>query len=88
MANHKSAAKRARQGIRKNAVNSSTKAGVNTFEKKVRALITSGDKENASKTLITFTSRIAKAAKKGLVHKNTLARKISRMSKQIDALKA
>ena len=86
MANHKSAAKRARQTIKKNALNTRTKAGVRTIEKKVRTAVTAGDKETALKTLLTFSSRMDKAAKKGLFHKNTASRKVSRLSSLINTL--
>lgn len=86
MANHKSAAKRARQTIKKNALNTRTKAGVRTIEKKVRTAVSAGDKETALKTLLTFSSRMDKAAKKGLFHKNTASRKVSRLSSLINTL--
>lgn len=86
MANHKSAAKRARQTIKKNALNTRTKAGVRTIEKKVRTAVTAGDKETAMKTLVAFSSRMDKAAKKGLFHKNTASRKVSRLSSLINTL--
>ncbi len=86
MANHKSAAKRARQTVKKNALNTRTKAGVRTIEKKVRLAVTAGDKETALKTLLTFSSRMDKAAKKGLFHKNTASRKVSRLSTLINTL--
>jgi small subunit ribosomal protein S20 len=86
MANHKSAAKRARQTIKKNAVNSNTKAGVRTIEKKVRTAVTAGDKDTALKTLLVFSSKMDKAAKKGLFHKNTASRKVSRLSTLINTI--
>ena len=86
MANHKSAAKRARQTIKKNALNTRTKAGVRTIEKKVRTAVSAGDKETALKALIAFSSRVDKAAKKGLFHKNTASRKVSRLSSLINTL--
>lgn len=86
MANHKSAAKRARQTIKKNATNSRAKAGVRTIEKKVRSAVSAGDKETALKTLLTFSSRMDKAAKNGLFHKNTASRKVSRLSILINTL--
>ncbi len=86
MANHKSAAKRARQTIKKNATNSRTKAGVRTIEKKVRVAVSAGDKETALKSLVTFSSRMDKAAKKGVFHKNTASRKVSRLSSLINTL--
>ncbi len=86
MANHKSAAKRARQTIKKNATNSKTKAGVRTIEKKVRLAVSSGDKDLALKSLVTFSSKMDKASKSGVFHKNTAARKVSRLSILINTL--
>lgn len=86
MANHKSAAKRARQTVKKNATNTRTKAGVRTIEKKVRTAVSAGDKETAQKTMIDFSSRMDKAAKKGLFHRNTASRKVSRLSTLINTL--
>ena len=86
MANHKSAAKRARQSVRKAAFNSRTKSTVRTFEKKLRKLITDGKKQEAQQLLVVFSSRIDKAAKKGVVPSGTASRKVSRLSKQVFAL--
>lgn len=86
MANHKSAAKRARQTITKNSENSRTKAGVRTVEKKVRLAVSAGDKETALKSLVAFSSKMDKASKKGVFHKNTASRKISRLSNLINTL--
>lgn len=87
MANHKSAAKRARQTIKKNDVNSKTRASVRTIEKKVRLAVSTGDKDGALKSLVMFSSKMDKAAKKGLFHKNTASRKVSRLSSLISSIK-
>ena len=86
MANHKSAAKRARQSVRRNAVNSKTMGEVRTFEKKLRSAIGKKDKTESQKLLITFKSKIGKAAQKGRVHLKTAARKISRLSRQVSSI--
>lgn len=86
MANHKSAAKRARQTIKKNENNTRTKASVRTAEKKVRVAAAAGDKETALKSLVAYSSQVDKASKKGLVHKNTAARKVSRLSTLINTI--
>lgn len=83
MANHKSAEKRARQSIRRNKVNSKTLGEVRTFEKKLRTAIGSKDKEQSQKLLVSFTSKIDKAAQKGKLAARTAARKISRLSKAV-----
>ena len=86
MANHKSAAKRAKQTIVKTARNSNTKSSVRTFEKKLRAAIESKDSATAGPLLISFTSKLAKAAQKGVYHSNVVARKVSRLSKQVQSI--
>lgn len=86
MANHKSAAKRAKQSLRKKTVNSKRKSTVRTWEKKVRTAIASKQTDEATTLLKKFTKEIAIAAKSGVVHKNAVARKVSRLSSQISAL--
>lgn len=88
MANHKSAAKRARQSVKKAAFNSRTKSTVRTFEKKLRKLIVEGKKAEAQELLPQFSSKIDKAAKKGVMAEGTASRKVSRLSKQVFALNA
>lgn len=80
MANHKSADKRARQTIRKTEVNTNSRSAVKTFEKKTLAAIAEGQKEDAEKFFKTFSSKIMRAAKNGIYHKNKASRKISRMA--------
>ena len=83
MANHKSAKKRARQTITKTARNSQTKKTIRTFEKKIRLAIADKKPEEASKLLVTYTSKVGKATQKGIYHMNNAARKIGRLSKQV-----
>lgn len=86
MANHKSAAKRAKQSIKKNIRNSGTKKAIRTVEKKLRKAIELKSKDEAQKALVEFTSRIDKAAVKGILHKKNAARRISRLSQKISSL--
>lgn len=86
MANHKSAEKRARSSKRRNAINTKTLSGVRKIEKKLRKALTAKQKDESSKTLVSFESTIAKAAQKGRIHKRTAARKIGRLAKQVGAL--
>lgn len=88
MANHKSAKKRARQDVKCCRRNKETKGAVRTFEKKLMAAISSGDRDQASKLLITFNSAIGKASQKGIYHARNAARKISRLSKRIHNMQA
>jgi len=82
LANHKSAAKRAKQNEVKRIRNKSTRSSMNTAVKKVRVATEEGA-ENTSDLLNSAKSLIAKAAKKGVIHQNTAARKISRLTKSI-----
>lgn len=86
MANHKSALKRARISVRRNAINMKTLGGVRTAEKKLRKAITGKNKEESAKALIEFSSRVSKAAQKGRIHYKTASRKISRLSKAVASL--
>jgi len=86
LANHKSAAKRARQTVRKTTINSRTKARARTCEKKLRAAISKKDKGAAQELLITYTSKSAKAAQKGIIKAKTASRKIGRLSKSVHQL--
>lgn len=85
MANHKSAAKRARQSVKKNARNNATLGSVRTAEKKLRAALAAGDKANVSSLLTAYMSKISKAATKGVVHTKTAARKVSRLATRVSA---
>ena len=85
MANHKSAAKRARQTIRKTSDNSSRKNAVRTFEKKLTKALEAKSVSELPTLLKNFASQIMKAAKTGVFKKETAARKISRLSKKVSA---
>ena len=86
MANIKSAKKRISVIEKKTLRNKMIKSRVKTSIKKVDAAITAGDKEAAAKALLAATSEISKAASKGIYHKNTAARKISRMNKAVNKM--
>lgn len=86
MANHKSAAKRARQTEQKTEFKARTKSTVRTFEKKLKKAITESKKDDAQKFLREYSSKIGKAAQKGIYHANTAARKISRLAQQVSRL--
>ena len=83
MANIKSAEKQARQALVRRDRNQQTKSAVRTAEKKLRTTIAGGDKAKIDEALREFTSKIAKAAQKGMVKQNTASRKISRINKFI-----
>jgi small subunit ribosomal protein S20 len=82
LANHKSAIKRARQNEIRRLRNKATKTRIKSVTKAVR-MASAG--EDASGTLNSAKSVIDNAVKKGVIHKKTAARKISRLSKHINA---
>ena len=87
MANHKSAAKRARQSIRKTAINSARKSYVKTVEKKLVKAIEAKDMKALPALVAAFSSQVMKAAKTGIIKKETASRKISRLSARASAAK-
>ena len=86
MANTKSAEKRIRQSIRKNTRNRMVKSGVKTAVKGILSAVEANDLENAKTLLKNTVPIIDKAAAKGVLHKNTASRKISRITRRINAL--
>ncbi len=80
MANIKSAIKRAKQASASRVRNRAIKSGVLTATKKVRAAIEAGNKEVAEKELSQFSATVDKAAKRGVLPKNTASRKKSRIA--------
>jgi small subunit ribosomal protein S20 len=80
MANTKSAAKQARAAIRRRSRNRVQISSVRTSEKKIRSLAKAGNLTEASKLLSQFQSEIDRAAKKGVVHKNTASRHKKRVA--------
>lgn len=86
MANHKSAEKRARVSLRRRTINARTMSAVRTLEKRLRKAISSKNKEESAKVLVSFESTVTKAAQKGRVPARTASRKVSRLSKAVAAL--
>jgi small subunit ribosomal protein S20 len=86
MANTASARKRIRQIERRTERNQARKSRMRTFVKKVETAIAGGDKEGAAVALKTAQPEMQRAAGKGVVHRNTMARKLSRLSARIKAL--
>ena len=85
MANHESAEKRARQNIRRRERNKSVRTRVKHLTKAVQSAAAETSKKAAVAELKTAQSEIAKAAKKGVIHRRTAARKISRLSKLVNS---
>ena len=86
MANIKSAKKRILVNKTKADRNKAIRSSVKTAVKKVYAAIEANDKEAAKAALTAATSALDKAAKKGVYHKNTSARKVSRMSLAVNKM--
>ena len=86
MANIKSAKKRILVIETKTLRNKAIKSKVKTYIKKVDAAIAANDKEAATVALTAAISEISKAANKGIFHKNTAARKISRLTKAVNKM--
>lgn len=86
MANHKSAAKKARMSVRRSAINSKTMGGVRTVEKALLKAIAGKKSDEAAKALATYMSKMGKAAQKGRIHFSTACRKISRLSKAVSGM--
>ena len=84
MANIKSAKKRILVNETKAARNKQIKSKVKTMIKKVDAAVAAGDKDLAKTSLVDAVTEIDKACSKGVYHKNTASRKVSRLSKAIN----
>jgi small subunit ribosomal protein S20 len=86
LANIKSAKKRILVNQTKAARNQMIKSKVKTMIKKVDAAVAAGDKELAKTNLVAAVSEIDKACTKGIYHKNTAARKVSRLAKATNTI--
>ncbi len=86
MANIKSAKKRILVIETKTARNKAIKSRVKTYIKKVEAAVASGDQSAAQAALLAATSEIDKATSKGIFHKNTASRKISRLANSVNKM--
>ena len=88
MAQHQSAKKRIRRNERRRVINHARVSRIRTFVKKVEAAIASGDKDAAAAALKVAQPEMHRGAGKGVLAKNTVARKLSRLSKRIKAMSA
>lgn len=86
MANHKSALKRNKQNTVRNARNTHIRSTMRTYVKLVREAVAAGDAEAAKLAMEKVMPYIDKAASKGVIHKATASRKISRLAKLVNAL--
>jgi small subunit ribosomal protein S20 len=88
MANTASARKRIRQTHKRTLRNHAQKSRMRTFVRKVEAAIAAGKKEDAATALRAAQPELQRAAGKGVMHRNTVARKLSRLSSRIKTLTA
>lgn len=88
MANIKSAIKRAKQAKAHNERNKAAKHGLADSRKLALAAIEAGNREEAAKCFSDYSSKLDRAAKKGVIKKNTASRKKSRMAKAIAKIEA
>lgn len=86
MANHKSAAKRARQSLKKMEQNKVRKSEVKTAEKNLRTALSEKDKDKATELFPKLQSLIQKLAKSGITKKRNASRKTSRLADQLAKL--
>jgi len=86
LANHKSAEKRNRQNAVRHARNTHIRSTMRTFVKQVREAVSAGDAGAAQAALDRAVPFIDKAASKGVIHKATASRKISRLSKLVNSI--
>jgi small subunit ribosomal protein S20 len=86
MANTTSAKKATRKIVRRTEVNKARRSRMRTFLRKVEEAIASGDQSAAAAALKAAQPEIMRAAQKGVVHKNTASRKVSRLSARVSSL--
>jgi small subunit ribosomal protein S20 len=88
MANTPQSKKRARQNERREGINKARRSRIRTFLRKVEEAITAGNQEVAAHALREAQPELARGITKGVLHKNTVARKMSRLSARVKALAA
>lgn len=88
MANTSSAKKAVRKIARRTAVNRGRRSRMRTFVRKVEEALATGDAATASAALQSAVPVMMRAAQKGVIHKNTASRKVSRLTARVKALAA
>jgi small subunit ribosomal protein S20 len=88
MANTPQSKKRARQVERRTEINKARRSRIRTFLRKVEEAIASGDQAAATEALRAAQPELARGVTKGVMHKNTVARKMSRLSARVKAISA
>jgi small subunit ribosomal protein S20 len=86
MANTKSAKKAARQTVRRTNANKGRRGRARSYARKVEEAIEAGDKKAAAAALKEAEPVLARTAQKGLVHRKTASRKVSRLAKRVSAM--
>ncbi|MCV0384206.1 30S ribosomal protein S20 [Qipengyuania spongiae] len=86
MANTPQAKKRIRRNENRAAINTARVSRIRTYLKQVDAAVEAGDKEKAAEALKAAQPELARGVARGVFHKNTAARKMSRLSKRVAAL--
>ena len=86
MANTPQAKKRIRRNDRRAEINGNRVGRIRTFVKKVELALSAGDKSGAAAALAAAQPELARGVSKGVVHKNTAARKFARLTKRVAAL--
>jgi small subunit ribosomal protein S20 len=86
MANTKSAAKAARQMIRRTEINKSRRSNLKAHVRKVEEAIASGNKAAAASALAAAEPVLSRTAQNGVIHKKTASRKVSRLSARVRAM--
>jgi len=86
MANTPQAKKRIRRNARRADINGARVSRIRTFVKQVEAALASGDKDQAREALKRVQPELARGVSRGVVHKNTAARKLSRLTRRLIAL--
>ena len=87
MANHASSKKRIRRNENRAEINGARRSRIRTFIKKIEIALSEDDAKGAAEALKAAQPEIQRGVVKGIMHKNTAARKISRLSSRIKALK-
>lgn len=86
MANTTQSKKRARQNETRHAINKARRSRIRTYLRKLEEAIASGDKDAATAALRAAQPELMRGVTKGVFHKNTAARKMSRLSARVNAL--
>ena len=88
MANHKSSKKRIIRNANRAVINGARMSRIRTFVKNVEVAIAAGDAENAREALRQAQPEMQRGVSRGIMHKNTVSRKLSRLSARVKALAA